>query len=89
MARETAPEAWIGRRVAVTLNVRNPDEFRGRLEEVNDRGVTLIIGPGSPKEAVAFYPWGSIRRLRLDEENSLPPMKEPGERLSGDPGWFS
>ena len=89
MARETAPEAWIGRRVSVTLNVRNPDEFGGRLDEVNDRGVTLVIGPGSQNEAVAFYPWGSIRRLRLDEENSAQPTNEPGKRLAGDPGWFS
>ncbi len=88
LAQEPTPEAWIGRQVAVTLNVRNPDEFRGRLEEVNDRGVTLVIGPDSPKEAVTFYPWGSIRRLRLCEGNSST-VKTPGKRLAGDPGWFS
>ena len=75
--------------MAVTLNVRNPEEFAGRLEEVNDRGITLVIGPGSPKEAVTFYPWNSIRRLRLSEENSGRPKREPGKRMAGDPGWFS
>lgn len=89
MAREPVPEAWTGRRVAVTLNVRNPDEFRGRLEQVNDRGVTLIIGPGSQKEAATFYPWGSIRRLRLCEEESARPETDSGKRMAGDPGWFS
>ncbi len=89
MAREPTPEAWIGRQVAATLNVRNPEEFTGRLEEVNDRGVTLIIGPGSPKEAVTFYPWNSLRRLRLCGEEIGRPKKEPVKRMAGDPGWFS
>ncbi|MGB3681102.1 MAG: hypothetical protein WA990_01310 [Rubrobacteraceae bacterium] len=92
MAKEPKPEAWIGRRVAVTLNVRNPEEFVGELEEVNDRGVTLVIGPGSSREALTFYPWGSIRRLRLYEESDIRPAtgpRKPGQRLAGDPGWFS
>lgn len=75
--------------MAATLNVRNPDEFTGRLEEVNDRGITLVIGAGSRSEAVAFYPWSSIRRLRLCEEKSGQPEKESGKRMAGDPGWFS
>lgn len=92
MAKKPTPEAWIGRRVAVTLDVRNPEEFEGALEEVNDRGVTLVIGPGSPQEALTFYPWGSIRRLRLCKEKDVRPTNEPskpGKRLGGDPGWFS
>ena len=89
MARETTPEAWIGKTVAVTLNVRTPEEFTGKLEEVNDRGVVLVIGPGSQNEAMAFYPWGSIRRLRLGEGNSAQPTNDTGKRLAGDPGWFS
>ena len=89
MTREPTPESWIGWQVAVTLNVRNPDEFRARLEEVNDQGATLIIGLGSPKESPTFYPWTSIRRLRLCEGSNARPTKEPGERLAGDPGWFS
>lgn len=88
MARETKPEAWIGRPVAVTLNVRTPSEFAGMLEEVNDRGVVLTIGFGSQEESLVFYPWNSIRRLRLGEASSRS-KSEPGKRLAGDPGWFS
>lgn len=89
MAKVTTPEAWIGRWVAVTLNVRNPEEFGGRLEEVNDRGITLVIGPGSRQETSAFYPWGSIRRVRLSEEKDVQSKKETNKRMAGDPGWFS
>lgn len=88
MARETTPEAWIGKAVAVTLNVRTPEEFMGNLQEVNDRGVVLAIGPGSQEETLAFYPWNSIRRIRLGEARSRA-KREPGKRLAGDPGWFS
>lgn len=88
MAKETKPEAWIGRSIAVTLDVRNPEEFTGKLEEVNDRGVVLTTGAGSQNEAIAFYPWNSIRRLRLGETGSQL-KRETGRRLAGDPGWFS
>lgn len=88
MAREKTPEAWIGRQVAITLNVRNPEEFAGKLGEVNDRGVVLTIGSGSKKESLVFYPWGSIRRIRLGEAEAQA-RRESGKRLAGDPGWFS
>lgn len=75
----------------VALAVRNPKEFAGRLDEVNDRGVVLMLAPGSAHEVEAFYPWNAIRRLRL--RGSAQPESfsdlEPGDRLAGDPGWFS
>lgn len=92
MMETPKPEAWIGRRIAITLNVHNPDEFGGELEEVNDRGITVVIGPGSPQETLAFYPWGSIRRVRLREEKDARTAGDAGksgQRLAGDPGWFS
>lgn len=75
----------------VALSVRNPKEFAGRLEEVNDRGVVLMLAPGSAHEVEAFYPWISIRRLRLQgsTEKDAHSGLGPGERLPGDPGWFS
>ena len=76
----------------VALSVRNPKEFVGRLDEVNDRGVVLMLAPGSQNEVESFYPWEAVRRLRLrsnaDQVESSPGL-EPGERLPGDPGWFS
>ena len=86
------PEAWVGETVMVALSVRNPKEFAGRLEEVNDRGVVLVLAPGAEHEVEAFYPWEAVRRLRLrgsTEEVGSGPGLEPGERLPGDPGWFS
>ena len=90
MLAEARPEAWIGETVMVALDVRNPKEFAGRLDEVNDRGVVLVLVPGSGNEAEAFYPWEAVRRLRLRssaEETASGPR--PGDRLPGDPGWFS
>lgn len=76
----------------VALSVSSPKEFAGRLDEVNDRGVVLMLAPGSKHEVESFYPWEAIRRLRLRgraEEDKSSPGLEPGRRLPGDPGWFS
>lgn len=86
------PESWVGETVMVALSVSNPKEFAGRLDEVNDRGVVLMLAPGSQHEVESFYPWEAIRRLRLRgsaEEVRASSGLEPGERLPGDPGWFS
>jgi hypothetical protein len=82
----------VGELVAVALAVRNPQEFTGRLEEVNDRGVVLTIAPARPGASEAFYPWGAVRRLRLAsgrDDASSRSDPETGGRLPGDPGWFS
>ncbi len=91
VARER-PEAWVGEMVTVTLAVRNPQEFTGRLEEVNDRGVVLTIAPDRPGALEAFYPWSAVRRLRPGSEGEGEPDRggpDRPERLPGDPGWFS
>lgn len=89
---ETRPESWLGEIVMVALSTRNPKEFAGRLDEVNDRGVILSLNPDSMNEVEAFYPWGAVRRLRLrskKEKMEARSGSEPGNRLPGDPGWFS
>lgn len=76
----------------VALSVRNPKEFASRLDEVNDRGVVVTLSPGSAHETEAFYPWEAIRRLRLrsrKEEAGSGAAAASGDRLPGDPGWFS
>lgn len=85
------PESWVGEMVMVALSVRSPKEFAGRLEEVNDLGVILILAPGSEHEVEAFYPWVAIRRLRLQGAMETEPRSGlgPGDHLPGDPGWFS
>lgn len=84
---ERIPDRWTGRLVAVTLAIRNPDEFVGRLDEANELGVALTLSP-SNREVATFYPWVAVRRLRLIEENE---ESRPGPtgRMPGDPGWFS
>ena len=76
----------------VALAVRTPKEFEGRLEEVTDRGIVLVLNPNSLHEVEAFYPWEGVRRLRLKskkEKMAAPARTNPGGRLPGDPGWFS
>ncbi len=81
------PEKWTGRLVAVTLAIRNPDEFVARLDETNELGVALTLSPSSQGVAT-FYPWVAVRRLRLIEEKEEP-RPGPARRVPGDPGWFS
>ncbi|CAN5765135.1 hypothetical protein BH23ACT11_BH23ACT11_20020 [soil metagenome] len=88
----TRPESWVGENVIVALAIRNPKEFTGRLDEVNDRGVVLTLSPDSMHGVEAFYPWDAIRRMRLkSKKEELDPRSAPqsGNRLPGDPGWFS
>ena len=87
MPGEKIPQAWAGRLVAVTLNIRNPDEFTGRLDEVNELGVALTLSP-SERGVSTFYPWVAVRRLRLIEGDEEP-RPGPARRVPGDPGWFS
>lgn len=92
MAEKKRPEAWVGGMVAVALAVRNPEEFGGRLEEVNDRGIVLTLAPGRAGATEVFYPWGAVRRLRRanEEEDATSRTREGSRgRLPGDPGWFA
>jgi len=84
---ENIPQAWTGRMVAVTLAIRNPDEFTGRLDQVNELGVALTLSP-TGREVATFYPWVAVRRLRLIEDGEEP-RADPPRRVSGDPGWFT
>jgi len=81
------PEKWAGRLVAVTLAIRNPDEFVARLDETNELGVALTLSP-SGQEVATFYPWIAVRRLRLIEDEEGP-RPGPARRVPGDPGWFT
>lgn len=87
MPGDKIPQSWTGRMVAVTLAVRNPDEFTGRLDEVNELGVALTLLPAG-HEVATFYPWVAVRRLRL-VEGGEEARTDPSRRLGGDPGWFA
>ncbi len=88
MIEEQAPVSWVGQRVSVALHREPAPEGalrvsslvqtsfpQGRLQSVNEFGVTLILlswqlGPeGGRGPQPMFYPWTSIRSMRLAESN--------------------
>jgi hypothetical protein len=56
------PEAWISRSVELIFVSGSSTEYAdGRLEEVNDRGIVLLMeGHGEHPPRSLFYPWGAI-----------------------------
>ena len=62
------PEAWIGRTVELVFVSGSSTEYTdGRLEEVNDRGIVLMVeGHGEHPARPLFYPWGAV--IQLSEE---------------------
>ena len=59
------PEAWVGREVELIFVSGSSTEYAdGRLEEVNDRGVVLMVeGHGEHPARPLFYPWGAVIQL--------------------------
>lgn len=89
---EQAPVSWVGQKVSVSLHRQPATEGalrvagsvqanfpRGRLQSVNEFGVTLVSGQFGPEgersEQTTFYPWTSIRSIRLAEGNE--PVEQP------------
>ena len=64
----SVPEAWIGRTVELVFVSGSSTEYTdGRLEEVNDRGIVLMVeGHGEHPARPLFYPWGAV--IQLSEE---------------------
>jgi hypothetical protein len=70
--RKQTPEAWIGRPVQLVFISGASTEYAdGVLEEVNDRGIVLLVDlhVGRPAQML-FYPWSAIVQL----------SEAPGER---------
>ena len=59
------PEVWIGREVELIFVSGSSTEYAdGRLEEVNDRGIVLmVVGHGEHPAQPLFYPWGAVIQL--------------------------
>ena len=59
------PEAWIGQTVELIFVSGSSTEYTdGRLEEVNDRGIVLMVeGHGEHPARFLFYPWGAVIQL--------------------------
>ena len=59
------PEAWVGRSVELIFVSGSSTEYNdGRLEEVNDRGIVLLVEThgGHPARPL-FYPWSAVIQL--------------------------
>jgi hypothetical protein len=59
------PEAWIGKPVELIFVSGGSTEYSdGRLEEVNDRGIVLMVkGHGEHPARALFYPWSAVIQL--------------------------
>lgn len=71
-ADSSPPEAWLGQAV----RVRHPVNLRGslavgssvgRLEDVGDRGVVLLV-----EDELSFYPWSSVIVISPGETSENP-----------------
>jgi hypothetical protein len=63
--RKQRPEDWIGRPVQLVFISGSSTEYvDGVLEEVNDRGIVLLVDlhVGRPAQML-FYPWSAIVQL--------------------------
>ena len=59
------PEAWLGRPVKVVFVSGSSTEYAdGILEEVNDRGIVVLVEThvGHPAQPL-FYPWSAVIQL--------------------------
>ncbi|MGH3147278.1 MAG: hypothetical protein ACRDTR_15885 [Rubrobacter sp.] len=69
------PEAWIGREVMIETTESLSSDLRAAapvyLEEVNDRGVVMLVTRHSDPSHSSryFYPWGVVGWIRLAEED--------------------
>jgi hypothetical protein len=58
------PEAWIGRAVELIFSGSSTEYADGYLEEVNDRGIVLMVeGHGEYPARPLFYPWGAVTQI--------------------------
>ena len=73
--KKPIPEAWIGREVMVETTESLSNDLRAatpvRLEDVNDRGVVILVTShrDHSRSSRYFYPWSVVGWLRLAEED--------------------
>lgn len=69
------PEAWIGREVMLETTEALSSDLRAAapvfLEDVNDRGVVMLVTRHSDQSRSSryFYPWSVVGWIRLAEED--------------------
>src|SRR5215212_4108657 len=69
------PEAWIGREVMIETTETLSSDLRASapvyLEDVNDRGVVMLVTRHRDQDQFSryFYPWSVVGWIRLAEED--------------------
>ena len=71
----TIPEAWIGQQVMLETTETLSTDLRAtapvHLEDVNDRGVVVLVSSHHDQSHSSryFYPWGVVGWIRLASED--------------------
>lgn len=82
------PEAWIGQEVMLETTEALSSDLRAAapvyLEDVNDRGVVMLVTRHSDhgQHVRYFYPWSVVGWIRLAEEDERTQSRKPGSPRS-------
>ncbi len=74
-SKEMIPEAWIGQEVMLETTETLSSDLRASapvyLEDVNDRGVVMLVTRHRDQSQFSryFYPWNVVGWIRLAEED--------------------
>jgi hypothetical protein len=74
-SEERIPEAWIGQEVMLETTETLSSDLRAAapvyLEDVNDRGVVMLVTRHHDQSQVSryFYPWSVVGWIRLAEDD--------------------
>ena len=74
-SQETIPEAWIGQQVMLETTETLSTDLRATapvyLEDVNDRGVVVVVSSHHDQNHSSryFYPWSVVGWIRLAAED--------------------
>src|SRR5918999_6398371 len=83
-SKETIPEAWIGQEVMLETTETLSSDLRAAapvyLEDVNDRGVVMLVTRHHDQSQSSryFYPWSVIGWIRLVEEDERRTPRDTG-----------
>ena len=83
-SKEKFPEAWIGREVMLETTETLSSDLRAAapvyLEDVNDRGVVMLVTRHHDQSQSSryFYPWSVVGWIRLAEEDERTQPRSTG-----------
>ena len=87
-SEEKIPEAWIGQEVMLETTETLSSDLRAAapvyLEDVNDRGIVMLVTRHSDQSQFSryFYPWSVVGWIRLAEEDERSEPRATGSRVA-------